>query len=303
MRTNQILIGVVILLVLALLFSGVWGLGQKNQKEALKSETEQLSSELGDMESVKLQLEEEVSSLQNTYDLLVEENEALQGSLADAQKQLVRKDVAIRNANKKSSEMNTGLKGQIEELLSLRDSLQGSIVNLQEENLALKEKAGILEEDLNTAREENEALANLNRSMQAELNRLTLANFKASAFQVSVEQKNEKVTSKSRRARRINVTFDLTEVPEEYQAIRPLYLTVTDERGTPIKAANPIQKKITAGNQQIDLIAVEVKEVNIGRSQRLSFSHELDEKLASGFYRASVYTDIGLLGATSFRLR
>ena len=303
MRTQQILIAVVVLLLLGLLYAGWWGLGQKNQKEALKSETEQLNSQIGDMETVKAKLEEEVSNLQNTYDLLVEENESLQGSLADAQKQLVRKDVAIRNANKKAASASNDLKSQIEALLATRDSLQSNITNLQEENIALKEKAGILEQDLSTAREENETLANLNRSMQAELDRLTLANFKASAFQVAVEQKNEKVTSKSRRARRINVTFDLTDVPEEYQGVTPLYLAVTDDKGTPIQTANPLKKKITAGNQKIDIIAVEGKEVNIGASQRLAFNHELNEKLRPGFYRASVYTDFGLLGATSFRLR
>ncbi len=303
MRTQQILVVAVVILLGLLLFAGWWGLGQKNQKEALSSEKQQLSSELQEMGDIKMQLEDEVSNLQRTYDLLVEENESLQGSLADAQKQIVQKDVAIRNANRKAAAQSNDLKSQIEELLSLRDSLQTSIVDLQEENRELKERAGILEKDLNIAREENQALENLNRSMQAELDRLTLANFKASAFQVAVEQKNEKVTSKSRRARRINVTFDLTSVPEEYQGVKTLYLAVTDDKGTPIQTANPIQKQINANNQKIDIIAVEAKEVNIGASQRLAFNHALDEKLSPGFYRASVYTDIGLLGATSFRLR
>lgn len=303
MKTQQILIVVTVILLILLLLAGWWGLGLNNEKKALESDKEQLTSELGEMGAIKLKLEEEVANLQNTYDLLVEENEALQGTLATTQKQLVAKDVAIRNANKKSASESNDLKGQIEALLTVRDSLLSNITNLQEENQALREKAGILEEDLNIARQEKAALENLNKSMQAELDRLTLANFKASAFQVSVEQKNTKVTSKSRRARKINVTFDLTDVPEEYQGVKTIYLSVTDDKGTPIKVANPINKKITAGNQQIDIIAIEAKEVNIGASQRLSFVHELDEKLASGYYRASVYTDIGLLGATSFRLR
>ena len=85
--------------------------------------------------------------------------------------------------------------------------------------------------------------------------------------------------------------------------MRPLYLVVTDDKGTPIKDSNPIQAKVVVNGQDMDIQAVKVQEVNIEESQRLSFSHDLEEKLTTGYYRVAVYTDIGLLGASSFRLR
>ena len=55
--------------------------------------------------------------------------------------------------------------------------------------------------------------------------------------------------------------------------------------------------------QPTDIIAAESKEVNITADQRLTFTHELADKLSTGYYRVALYTDIGLLGANSFRLR
>ncbi|MEL6926433.1 MAG: hypothetical protein AAFO94_20485 [Bacteroidota bacterium] len=78
---------------------------------------------------------------------------------------------------------------------------------------------------------------------------------------------------------------------------------ITDEKATPIKLTNPIQAEVSVNGQTMQLQAAEAKEVNIEANQRLSFSHDLSEKLGSGYYRVVAYTDIGLLGATSFRLR
>ena len=144
----------------------------------------------------------------------------------------------------------------------------------------------------------------MNNSIQDEVKKLTLANFKASAFRVEVEKKRgSKATAKSRKAKRIKVSFDLTNVPEEYQGVRPLYLVISDDKATPIKLDNPIKAQIQVNGQTTDIIAAESKEINVTDNQRLSFSHDLAEKLGSGYYRVALYTDIGLLGANSFRLR
>jgi hypothetical protein len=53
----------------------------------------------------------------------------------------------------------------------------------------------------------------------------------------------------------------------------------------------------------MDILAVRGKDVNLTANQRLSFNYDLEDKLNGGFYRVSVYTDIGLLGTSSFRLQ
>jgi hypothetical protein len=53
----------------------------------------------------------------------------------------------------------------------------------------------------------------------------------------------------------------------------------------------------------MDLIALEGRDVNVEKNQRISFTHDLDMKLQAGYYRAQIFTDLGLLGAANVNLR
>jgi chromosome segregation ATPase len=291
------------ILAILLLISGWWGWQQSKQKQQYQTERDELNQELSSLNELKANLEMEVDSLESAYTTLAEENESLQGSLAEAQSQISRQRAAVRAAQNNAAAEVNNLKAEIQALLEEKDILESSIFALQSENDSLRTLAGTLERDLSIARDENTALNNLNQAIQEELNRLTLANFKATAFQVELERRSSKVTARSGRARRIRVSFDLTNVPEEYQGVRPLYLTISDEKATPIEVSNPIRTSVIVNGQEMNIQAVEAKEMNITSSQRLTFTHELDEKLSAGYYRAAVYTDIGLLGAASFRLQ
>jgi peptidoglycan hydrolase CwlO-like protein len=289
------------LLSLGLIGAGWWGFQQHNQNETLATEKEQLSQQLSGLDELKSDLQKEVDSLQASYQTLATDNQQLQGSLADAQSTLARKDAEIKAVKSNRLGEVNGLKGEIQQLLAAKAELENSISAVKAENDSLRTRTGVLERDITIAKGENTALSNLNKTIQGELKRLTLANFKATAFRVEVEGKKPKATVKSGRARRVIVTCDLTDVPQEYQGLRPLYLTITDDKGTPIAGSN-IQAKVNANGQIIDLIGVKEKDVNITANQRLSFSHDLGEKLKEGYYRVAVYTDLGLLGAASFRL-
>ncbi|PHN00999.1 hypothetical protein [Flavilitoribacter nigricans] len=296
---------IIIAAILALLFllAGWWGLGQQKERQALAEQNEALNSSLNDLQVLKEDLAEEVDSLRVAYESLAEENTALEGSLAEVESRLSQKDAQLRSSRNQNTSQVNGLRAEIQELLATKAALEETIYAIQEENDSLKNLTGRLEADLTQVRADNEALNKMNNTIQDELKRLTLANFKATAFQVEAERRSSKATARSGRTRRIKVTFDLTNVPTEYQGTRPLYLVITNENGVPISSENPLQAQSVVGGQRMDLIAQEAKEVNVGDNQRLSFTHELSEKLDRGFYRASVYTDVGLLGAASFRLQ
>lgn len=281
MNKNGLIVIAVILGLLALL-AGWWGFGQSKSNKALTQQNDELTTQMGDLEDLKTALAGEVDSLQRAYDALAEENQSLQGSLTEAQSQLASKDAAIRSAKKQAAAQSNNLKAEIQELLAAKADLESSISVLQSENDSLRQVTGMLEQDLSAAREENTALANLNRTMQDEVRRLTLSNFKATAFQVELERKSSKATAKSSRARRIRVTFDLANVPPEYQGTRTLYLVVTDEKGTPIRSENTTQAQVVVNNQRVDIIAQKAQDVNITESQRLSFTHDLEENSAQG---------------------
>ncbi len=303
MNTRQGLIIIIVLLLLLLLGIGFWGFKSNSDKKALAKENTELNEKIGDLTTLRNDLEKQVDSLQQAYAVLAEENETLQGSVADAKKTIAQKEAAIQKITKQNSSETKNLKAQIEELLAVKAQLEASIQNLQDENESLRELTGQLTADLASAKSENAALAALNNTIQDEMKRLTLANFKASAFRVEVERRRPKATAKAGQARRVVVSFDLTDVKKEFRGLRPLYLVITDDKGTPIKADNPIQAKVSVNNQAVDIIAVKRQDIDVVENQRLSFTHELDEKLRSGFYRVAVYTDIGLLGAASFRLQ
>lgn len=304
MDSKKGLIILAAVLGLLLLLSLVFNFRQKGQSNDLQQENVETTEELSVMTQLRDDLARQVDSLSQAYQSLAYENESLQGSLSSAQNQLSQAESALSKAKRSSAAELNDLRAQIQELMSARANLEGSIVALRSENDSLRMRTGVLETDLARSAEENQQLANLNQSVQQEVKRLTLANFKASAFQVDVQQRSgEKVTARARSARRIVVSFDLSNVPAEYQGVRPIYLVISDTNGKPIPMENPIKATVSVNGQNTEIIAVQGKDVNVSGDQRLSFTHDLADRLAAGFYRASVFTDIGMLGASSFQLR
>ena len=192
---------------------------------------------------------------------------------------------------------------QIEDLLEVRAQLEEQIIDIQAENDSLRRRNVALQNELSGTRNDRDALARLNESMQREIEALTLDNFKATAFQVeALRGSRDRLTTRGRRTQRIKVEFDLADVPPEYQGLRTLYLVITDEAGTPISTENAIAATATVNGAIMNLRAQEAREYNIEASQRISFVHERGSRLDEGYYRAQVFTDVGLLGASSFHL-
>jgi chromosome segregation ATPase len=303
MDAKKGLLILVILLLLGLIGLGYWGYSKNKAAKELTSQNALLNGQVGDLSGLRDGLQRQVDSLEQAYNSLAEENQNLQGSVTEAEKTIASQSATINKIKKQGASESSNLKTQIEQLLKAKAVLEGNIQDLQAENDSLRTLTGQLTTDLASAKSENDALASLNKTMNDEMKKLTLANFKASAFRVEVERKKPKATAKAGRARRILVSFDLTDVKQEFRGLRPLYLVITDDKGTPIKNSNPIQAKVNVNGQQMDILAVQKKDTDIVQNQRLTFTHDLEDKLKSGFYRVAVYTDIGLLGAASFRLQ
>jgi len=303
---RNIFIAIAILLALLLAWSFYGSMNKTKEITSLQSKNEVLSSEMSDLETLKVSLESEVAALQENYEDLSMVNDSLANSLASEKSRVSRRNRTISKLKADAEAEGvkvSSLTVQISQLMDQKSQLESQITSLQQENTELRERAGILEQDLGKARNDNAALANLNRTMQGEIENLTLANFKATAFQIVLEKRNKKVTAKSRRARRLKASFDLTDVPEKYQGVRPIYLVITDETSSPIKLDNPIKARVAVNDQMTDIIAAEQKEISIEANQRISFTHNLSSKLKKGYYRVIAYTDIGILGTSNFQLR
>lgn len=131
------------------------------------------------------------------------------------------------------------------------------------------------------------------------------AAFRANTFRIVAVKKSDKATAKSRKAREINIGFDLNTVPERYRGRRTLYLTLANEQGTPIKVegGTPQTVRIPMDGNIFEIQAQQVMEVELSENQHLEFVVPLEERIQAGNYVAAVYSDKGKLGSASFYLR
>lgn len=303
-----------IAIILGLLFLGslFWGLSNNSK---LTEANAQMSEEVDQLSLLRDKLTREVDSLGTAYEAAAADNVELQGQLAEAQDQAKRALYDMRQAQKSrrnDNEVAYQMRVQIEDLIQTRATLERSISELKAENDQLRKDNVTLRRDLSEAKtqaynfeKKADNLETMTKSMEAEIERMTLGAFKATAIQVDMFRGNKgtKVTSDASRVKRMNVSFDLVDVPSEFLGVRPIYLVLTDQSGTPVVSQNPVRAKVIVNGAEMDLIALEGRDVNVERTQRISFTHELDVKLAAGFYRAQIFTDLGLLGSANVQLR
>lgn len=270
------------------------------------------SSERDELLIERTNLERDLDSLQNVLQLASAENDSLEGSLSELQSLIEEKNALVTRLRAQSANTAKGLQNEINQLRQLRGELEGAIGQLQEENATLRTENQRLtaeNEQLTTERgqltSQVEDLNKFNQTLQDQVAKLTRAGIKASAFRVDVETRSDKLTAKARRTREIAITFDLVDLPEEYQGEHTLYLVLTDVNG----ALLPIEGTMTSANiptpsgNALQIQAQQTKDVNLSRVQRLSFNYPVEDRLKAGTYVATVYADFGILGSSSFRLR
>ena len=307
----------IIAVILGLLFLGslFWGISRNSTASQLEATNETISSEVEQLAVLRTSLEAQVDSVSQEYEAAAATNLELKGQLAEAQKVEKAALYDMRQAQRKSKNDNDvayQMRVQIEDLINARTMIESNLAELEAENQTLRKENVTLRQDLSQAKTQNyelektaKNLETMNASMESEIEKLSLGSFKATAMQVDLLRGNRgsKVTANASRARRVAVSFDLTDVPEKYLGVRPIYFVMTDQSGTPVLSENPVRAKATVNGAKMDIIALEGRDVNIERSQRLSFTHELDDKLSAGVYRAQIFTDVGFLGATNINLR
>lgn len=309
MKSDQILKIALGILILLLLLAGFWAFRLNSSNKKMKAENQQLNAEFDELTNLRKDLEREVDSLELAYTDLAAENDSLAFIAGEAEARIRRQNSSIRSLSKENEEGKQAMieirnmREDLSRLTSEKSDLLASMQSLQDENAELKAQLGALTEEVSSERAKNVALSGRALQLEEEIDRLTNAVYKASAFRVELEKRNTKATAKSRKARRMKVSFDLLNVPPKYQGTHPVYLVVTNEQGTPVKEDNAIPAKINSNGQIQSIQAVKQQDVNIAANQRLSFTHEFDERLERGYYKVLVYTDTGLLGGSSVRVR
>ena len=297
-----------VLVVLAAI--AAWSFWAKGQK--YENETGRLTLDLADLDSSKLALEDTLAALEGSYGEKISENEKLTITLQDRIKEVEALQERIRKVRaqlSKSEETNAQINQRLVMLESLKDSLENDIADLQGQNLELRSANNEIATELTMTREEvaglSEDLKILDRKHEALVSRLfelAPAGFVAENFKVTAMRRNEKVTAKAGRASEVKVTFDIKNVPEQYQTTEELYLVITKFDGNPVHTI-PSKTVSVKSSVPIEIAAADIEQLTLRELQSVEMSFNPDKKFEAGLYNALVYADHGFLGATSFELR
>lgn len=302
---KQTLYSVIVTVLLAIVIIAALVLWSKNSN--LSGSNEDYMQEVDSLTVVKTELLSQLDQLQAEYESIAAYGDSLSGSLTEAQATIEK----LEKIRKQSTADLNSLRQEVKQLQGLKTNLSDEVAKLREENAALLARNEELTVQLVETSTANEALTSqrtdletANQSLNDEVNRLKVSNIKATGFQINVERKNEKVTARGRSARRLNISFDVINVPAEHQGLHTIYLVLSDANATPLKVETPIRAQIKGSDGEVAEIEAQYsKEVNLTANQRVSFTHELQEKLQAGMYQASVYSDLGFLGLASFQVR
>jgi uncharacterized protein (DUF3084 family) len=303
-NSNSRVYGIVVSVML-LLAAGLGYFFWQKSKDMI-AETKKIEAEKAALVTEKGQIERSLDSLSLSYSDLRAENENLKGSV-NATADLVRqKESAIKKIQSESVQELNALRAQIADLQKLKIEMETIVTTIKTENEQLKADNQRLTGENTQLKGEKAELAGqvqgLAKQLEEQIRKTQSATFKASAFRVELERRNDKLTAKARRVREINVSFDLADVPQAYQGAQKLYLVITDDKGNPIKTDNPTKATVYAPTGPVEISAQQVKAVSLETTQRFSFTQALDERLKAGNYVVAIYCDKGLLGASSFKL-
>ncbi len=270
------------------------------------ADNEKIKLEMQNLELEKSALEHSLDSLSNAYSELRTENESLQGRVNSSAQIVQDKEVAIRQIRNLTAKDISELRVQVESLNKAKIELETIITTLQAENEALKLENQRLTDENSQLKGNNTELTgqvqDLEKKLEEQIRKTQSAIFKATAFSVQLGGRNDKLTTRAKKLREIFVSFDLADVPKDFQGHQKIYLAITDDKANPIASKNPTKATVYAPSGSVEILAQQIKEVVLNETQRLSFNHKFDDKLKSGNYVVAIYCDKGLLGASSFRL-
>lgn len=302
-RLAWIFAGIMFVVAVLAVYFGV----QSNKYQDLSSD---LSTEL---DETKVRMEDELAVIQTAYDTQVIVNEGLTADIQTKVEEVEDLQTKIKQARNQlaSSRANTDeIKGRLAQMETLKAELEADLLSLQQSNDSLSETNSTLTLALDESKLKVEQMsteiANLNtrnEKLDRRLSILAPAGFKADNFRIEVERRNDKLTSKARRADEIVVKFDLDNVPPEKQGAREIYLTVTTLNGNPVAVLPAQEISVPAANEPLQIHAADIEQVDLTNTQTVAMSINPNRDLEAGEYNVFIYSDAGYLGATGFRLR
>jgi|GEM_PF-1003506 len=292
-----------VLFLAAVVFGGVF---YSKYSQSLHHATD-LGTEL---ENTKTQLQGELATLNTQYSEQITVNDTLSSDLKTKVAEVEDLKIRIAKARKElktSLANNDEIKGRLAQMEDLKTALEKDIVNLKQENQTLAQGNADLNTELtqtkdqvNTLNTQVMSLTSANEKLTSRLKTVAPAGFRADNFTVTSETKNNKITSKGKKIDEITVSFDLNNIPEEYQGSREIYLVLTQFNGNPVAQVPGKDVNLQFGDQPVKVHAADLEKINLKDRQSMKMTFEPTDNLTPGTYNLMVYSDNGYLGSTGF---
>lgn len=273
--------------------------------------TEDKALTLGEqLDSTRSNLQTELATLNDSYKYQIGLNDTLSSDLQEKILQiddLQERIAQARKALKTSESKNAEIKGRLAQMEELKLALEQDILGLKEENKSLASSNADLNAELTTTKDvvntlnaKVMALTSANGKLTGRLSALAPAGFRADNFTVTSANKKDKLTTKGKHIDEITVTFDLNNIPVEYQGDRAIYLVLSEFNGNPVTSVPGEDVNLKFGNEPIQLRAADIEKIKLRERQSMSMSFEPSDNLNPGTYNVMVYADSGYLGSTGF---
>ena len=295
--------------ILGLLFvvATIFGVTFYSKYKATDTKATDLGTQL---DSTRAKLQGDLAALNINYTDQIALNDTLSVELQEKVNQVNDLQIRIEKARKalKSSEANNAeIKARLAQMEELKLALERDILGLKEENQSLAASNQELNSELSSTKDEVKtlnskemSLTQANEKLTGRLRAVAPAGFRADNFTVTSATKKDKITSKGKKIDEITVTFDLNNIPDEYQGNREIYLVLTEFNGNPVAAVPGKEVNLKFGNEPVHLRAADIEKANLKARQSMSMSFEPSDDLNPGTYNVMVYADNGYLGSTGF---
>ena len=292
-----------VLFLAAVVFGGVF---YSKYNHSVNHATD-LSSEL---ESTRTSLQGELATLNTQYTGQIAMNDTLSADLKTKVAEVEDLKVKIAKAKsqlKSSLANNEQIKTRLAQMEELKVALEKDIENLKAENSNLAKGNADLNSELaqtkdqvNTLNTQVMSLTSANDKLTSRLRTIAPAGFRADNFTVTSETKSNKITTKGKKIDEITVSFDLNNIPEEYQGNREIYLVLTEFNGNPVAEVPGKDVNLKVGDNSVKVHAADLEKVTLKERQNVKMSFAPTDDLDPGTYNLMVYSDSGYLGSTGF---
>jgi len=239
--------------------------------------------------SEKLSLEKQIAQFKNDISSLTGKNSDLDKLLQGANQKIKQKEIQLSNIVRENKKVDD-LESRLAAIRKLKDELQNERDQLSQTLGKIKTDNKDLQDQIAALNQKNKSLEEDNKLLQA----LNVDNFQLE----SLKGKKGKLTVNSKKANKLNMSFDVPENLTEH-----INFVINTPSG---KAVHSDSKNVSLNVVENDdnlTASLSPYSENFVVSKRIEMNYHPKEKLKSGIYKIEVFNGQSYLGSCQIRLK